>query len=112
MLGFVGSGVTGFIVLILYTQKLIIGVITYIMVFAMAIVLAFGFWIVNSTYYTQIITMQGQNCFLTWDISKFSDFDVSSQWSWRDWFGFPDSGNAGALCTISLTTIQFWCIVR
>jgi len=49
MLGFLGSGVVGFIVLILYTQKVIIGLITYTMVFSMLVVLCLGTWIVNST---------------------------------------------------------------
>lgn len=49
MLGFIGAGVTGFIVLFLYSQKVVIGVITYIMVFSMFFVLALGTWILNGT---------------------------------------------------------------
>jgi len=45
LLGLVGAAVTGFIVLILYTQKVIIGAITYAMVFSLAVVLGLATWI-------------------------------------------------------------------
>lgn len=50
MLSFLAAGVTGFLVLCLYTQKLFIGLVTYVMVFSVLVVLVFGTWIVNSTY--------------------------------------------------------------
>jgi len=72
MLSFLAAGVTGFLVLCLYTQKLFIGLVTYVMVFSVLVVLVFGTWIVNSTYYQAIIATQGQGCFPTWDLSNIS----------------------------------------
>jgi len=46
--------------------------VTYVMVFSVLVVLVFGTWIVNSTYYQAIIATQGQGCFPTWDLSNIS----------------------------------------
>lgn len=50
MIGFLGAAITGFLVLILYSAKPFIGLITYAMVFSMLFVIAFGTWIVNGMY--------------------------------------------------------------
>lgn len=112
MLGFLGSGVTGFIVLFLYTQKVFIGLVTYIMVGSVMGVLGFGCFIVNGMYLKKIILLQGvdNTCFPTWDVASISTFDISSEVSWQMWFGWPTS--AAAVCGGSLFMIQLFCVIR
>lgn len=81
------------------------------MVFSMAFVLGIATWITQGIYLKSVMKVQGTNsaCFNSWDFTSASN--ITSE-TFKDWVNWPSSANAGSGCSESLSTVQFWSVVR